>query len=41
VNKYFDPVPSILPIEKRVELVKSVGSEIIGEEDIKDRLLKK
>jgi tyrosyl-tRNA synthetase len=41
INQYFDPVPSILPIEKRVELIKSVGSEIVGEEDIKDRLLKK
>jgi tyrosyl-tRNA synthetase len=41
INQYFDPVPSILPIEKRVELIKSVGSEIVGEEDIRDRLLKK
>ena len=41
INKYFDPVPSVLPIDKRVELIKSVGSEIVGEEDIKARLLKK
>jgi len=30
INKYFDPVPSLLPIDQRVELIRSVGSEIIG-----------
>lgn len=30
INKYFDPVPSLLPIDKRVELIKSVGCEIVG-----------
>lgn len=41
VNSQFDPIPSSLPIEKRIELIKSVGSEIVGEELIRDRLLKK
>jgi tyrosyl-tRNA synthetase len=38
INKAFDPVPSILPVEERIKIIKSVGEEIIQESEIEDLL---
>lgn len=39
INKNFDPIPSTLPIHKRIELIKSVGEEIVGSDEmIKNKL---
>lgn len=34
INKSFDPVPSLLSLEERVNLIKSVGEEIVQEDEI-------
>ena len=34
INSSFDPIPSILSMEERVKLIKSVGEEIIQENEI-------
>ena len=34
INKNFDPVPSSLSIEQRIKLIKSVGEEVIGSDDM-------
>lgn len=41
INKSFDPVPSLLSIEERVKLIKSVGEEINKESEIEDLLKRK
>jgi tyrosyl-tRNA synthetase len=40
INKNFDPVPSLLSNKDRVQLIKSVGEEIVKEEEI-DALIQK
>ena len=34
INPYFNPQPSNLTIEEKIEMIKSVGCECIGEEDL-------
>lgn len=41
INSSFDPIPSILSMEERVKLIKSVGEEIIQENEIEDLLKRK
>lgn len=41
INRSFDPVPSILSLKERVDLIKSVGEEIIQENEIEDLLKRK
>lgn len=38
INKSFDPVPSLLSLEERVNIIKSVGEEIVKESEIEDLL---
>ena len=35
INPYFNPEPSTLPLDKRFELIKSVGHECIEEEELR------
>jgi len=41
ININFNPVPSTLPLEERINLIKLIGEEIIREEDLKKLLTEK
>jgi tyrosyl-tRNA synthetase len=41
INQQFDPVPSQLPLQQRIDLIKSVGCEVVGEELLGERLQRK
>lgn len=41
INSSFDPIPSILSKEERIRLIKSVGEEIVQENEIEDLLNRK
>ncbi len=41
INEFYDPKPSTLSIEERIKIIKSVGEEIIEEEEIKKLLERK